>query len=66
MFYLTTHSTHFIYGYMASVKKKKKKKKESRAKVLGDYWILLLVNMILRLCSMSFLTIPLLRFKFTF
>ena len=24
MFYLTTHSTHFIYGYMASVLQTKK------------------------------------------
>ena len=38
MFYLTTHSTHFIYGYMVSTvgygcicnKKEKKKKKEKK------------------------------------
>ena len=35
MFYVTTHSTHFIYGYMASEKKgqkKTKKKDEEKTK----------------------------------
>ena len=31
MFYLTTHSTHFIYGYMAS--KRETAKDESRFKI---------------------------------
>ena len=32
MFYLTTHSTHFIYGYMASDEKERKKEREKKRK----------------------------------